>query len=343
MLGHKCDLLSCFLGGRARGRQKYLKPSLLSSSAERGRVSAAPSPMYGEAVMLHWRHSSLPWSRPWLCSPLTALRARSRCPTASRMTGWPQRIPCRCRASTSPTGRATSTGHRRARRACLHLHQGDRRRRPSSMRNSRQNWHGAKNAGIVRGAYHFIYWCRPARRAGAVVHAERAARPRRAAAGARRRMEQRIEDLPAPRLARGRSGEDQDHAGRDAGAYRQAADHLHRPRLLSRRARRGVHQLSLLAALGRGGARGRSTEAARGPSGSSPRRARCRACRAASTATASTAPSATGSACCNGSRRAAKASGGGSLFLASPIPRREFLVGERGGHARSTRSAGFGI
>ena len=25
-----------------------------------------------------------------------------------------------------------------------------------------QNWEGAKRAGIARGAYHFIYWCRPA-------------------------------------------------------------------------------------------------------------------------------------------------------------------------------------
>ncbi len=25
-----------------------------------------------------------------------------------------------------------------------------------------ENWQNAKNAGIVRGAYHFIYWCRPA-------------------------------------------------------------------------------------------------------------------------------------------------------------------------------------
>ncbi|MGV1015119.1 MAG: GH25 family lysozyme [Methyloceanibacter sp.] len=24
------------------------------------------------------------------------------------------------------------------------------------------NWHGAKRAGIARGAYHFVYWCRPA-------------------------------------------------------------------------------------------------------------------------------------------------------------------------------------
>lgn len=26
----------------------------------------------------------------------------------------------------------------------------------------RQNWYASKRAGIVRGAYHFIYWCRPA-------------------------------------------------------------------------------------------------------------------------------------------------------------------------------------
>ena len=25
-----------------------------------------------------------------------------------------------------------------------------------------RNWHGAKRAGVPRGAYHFVYWCRPA-------------------------------------------------------------------------------------------------------------------------------------------------------------------------------------
>jgi lysozyme len=25
-----------------------------------------------------------------------------------------------------------------------------------------ENWYGAKQAGMVRGAYHFVYWCRPA-------------------------------------------------------------------------------------------------------------------------------------------------------------------------------------
>jgi lysozyme len=26
----------------------------------------------------------------------------------------------------------------------------------------RENWHGARQAGVPRGAYHFVYWCRPA-------------------------------------------------------------------------------------------------------------------------------------------------------------------------------------
>ena len=25
-----------------------------------------------------------------------------------------------------------------------------------------ENWYGAKQAGVPRGAYHFVYWCRPA-------------------------------------------------------------------------------------------------------------------------------------------------------------------------------------
>ena len=25
-----------------------------------------------------------------------------------------------------------------------------------------ENWEGARNAGVLRGAYHFVYWCRPA-------------------------------------------------------------------------------------------------------------------------------------------------------------------------------------
>jgi lysozyme len=30
-------------------------------------------------------------------------------------------------------------------------------------RNFRENWNGAKAAGVPRGAYHFVFWCRPAR------------------------------------------------------------------------------------------------------------------------------------------------------------------------------------
>ena len=45
--------------------------------------------------------------------------------------------------------------------------------------------------------------------------------------------------------------EDQDHARRHGGAYRQTADHLYRPQIPPRGARRRVPRLSFLAALGR--------------------------------------------------------------------------------------------
>ena len=42
----------------------------------------------------------------------------------------------------------------------LRLHQGDRGRRRRG-REIPRNWDGAKAAGVPRGAYHFVYWCRP--------------------------------------------------------------------------------------------------------------------------------------------------------------------------------------
>ncbi len=42
----------------------------------------------------------------------------------------------------------------------IRLDQGDRGRRPS-RRTLQANWEAAKLAGIPRGAYHFVYWCRP--------------------------------------------------------------------------------------------------------------------------------------------------------------------------------------
>ena len=90
------------------------------------------------------------------------MRLPSRFQTASPMMGSRRLIPCRSRASTSPTGRATSTGTKCAGPASPSPT--SRRPRAATIVDPKflQNWNGAKNAGVVRGAYHFIYWCRPA-------------------------------------------------------------------------------------------------------------------------------------------------------------------------------------
>ena len=78
------------------------------------------------------------------------------------MTGWPPLTPCRSRASTSPTGRATSTGARSRAAgvsfAYIKATEGGDHLDPKFL----DNWYAAKRAGIARGAYHFVYWCRPA-------------------------------------------------------------------------------------------------------------------------------------------------------------------------------------
>ena len=43
--------------------------------------------------------------------------------------------------------------------------------------NFAENWQRAKAAGVPRGAYHFFYFCRTGRGAGALVHPPCAARP----------------------------------------------------------------------------------------------------------------------------------------------------------------------
>ncbi len=59
-----------------------------------------------------------------------------------------------------------------------------------------ENWYAAKRAGIARGAYHFIYWCRPANEQALWFMLNVPAGQRRAAARARPGVEQRLEDLP---------------------------------------------------------------------------------------------------------------------------------------------------
>ena len=63
--------------------------------------------------------------------------------------------------------------------------------------NFAEHWRSAKAAGVPRGAYHFYYFCRTGRGAGALVHPQRAARPLGAAAGARHGVEPAIADLQA--------------------------------------------------------------------------------------------------------------------------------------------------
>ena len=55
-----------------------------------------------------------------------------------------------------------STGPRSDRRDAVRLHQGDRRRRPRRRALPARTGTAPRRAGVPRGAYHFVYWCRPA-------------------------------------------------------------------------------------------------------------------------------------------------------------------------------------
>ena len=160
-----------------------------------------------------------------------------------------------------------------------------------------ENWKRAKNAGVARGAYHFVYWCRPAQRAGAVVHAERTAGPRRAAAGARSRVEQRLQDLP-DKVSREAALEKikimldamEAHTGKQPIIYTD-------PAVPSRGARGRVHRLSFLAALGRRRAGRQIRGAPLGVLAVHHHRQSARASQARSTATAQWRRAPTGIAC----------------------------------------------
>ena len=94
------------------------------------------------------------------------------------------------------------------------------------------NWAGAKQVGIARGAYHFVYWCRApmdevtwfeqhvpieADSLPPVLDVE---------------FELRIENLPSPsRAATNHRGHEAD-AGGDGAPFRQAAGHLYLGRFL---------------------------------------------------------------------------------------------------------------
>ena len=107
------------------------------------------------------------------------------------------------------------------------------------------------------------------RRAGRLVHPQRAEGRGRAAAGHRRRVERRVQLQAAP-VARQGAGEDAGLHGQARAALRPAPDHLHRPGFLSRQSEGRVPRLPVLAARRGRSTRQRSIPAANGCSGSIP-------------------------------------------------------------------------
>src|SRR5271169_5364327 len=112
------------------------------------------------------------------------------------------------------------------------------------------NWEGAKAAGIPHGAYHFVYWCRPPLEEINNLRTECAGRGRRAPAGARRRGDANLTDLPPPCRPRRGHRRHAGHAAGDGAPLPQAADHLYDRRFLRGESfRRRVDGLSDLGAL----------------------------------------------------------------------------------------------
>ena len=68
----------------------------------------------------------------------------------------------RSTASTSPNGRARSIGRLCARPARKFAFIKATEGGDHVDNRFIENWDGAKRAGVPRGAYHFVYWCRPA-------------------------------------------------------------------------------------------------------------------------------------------------------------------------------------
>ena len=94
-----------------------------------------------------------------------------------------------------------------------------------------ENWSGAKRAGVPRGAYHFVFWCRPAHEQADWFKRNVPAGSRRPPPGPRPRVERPFAQLPQEGAARAGARDDRRHARRDGSPYRQAADHLHRHHL----------------------------------------------------------------------------------------------------------------
>ncbi len=95
-----------------------------------------------------------------------------------------------------------------------------------------RNWQGAKAAGLPRGAYHFVYWCRPWQ--DNMAWFEKNVPPERDALPPVLDVEATPDspDLPASSRTRGHPARHPRHARGDAALLRQEADHLHHGRFL---------------------------------------------------------------------------------------------------------------
>ena len=95
-----------------------------------------------------------------------------------------------------------------------------------------RNWTAAKAAGIPRGAYHFVYWCRPWQDEMAWFEQNVPVGIRRAAARAGCRSHAELEDLQAQALPRRGHPPDARHARSHGAALRQEARDLQHRRFL---------------------------------------------------------------------------------------------------------------
>ena len=137
----------------------------------------------------------------------------------------------------------------REQRRQIRLDQGDRGRRPCRRAVPGQlAGREARRRSARRLSLHVLV--PDADRRSDLVRAERAGRGRRAAAGARRRADARLAHLPPPSRARPDDRRHESGARRNGAPFRQAAGHLHQPRLLQRDPRRRrLRRLSDLGAL----------------------------------------------------------------------------------------------
>ena len=190
----------------------------------------------------------------------------------------------------SPAIRAASISPRRAAAACTSSTSSRPRARTTSTPISTRTGAGAQAAGVARGVYHFMTWCSLASEQAAWFMRERAQRSRRAAAGARSRVEQPFAVARTSTTVTDVLEKVRVMLAAMEAPHRQGADHLYRHELLPRHPRTAsTSTIVVLAALHRRRAAHQIWRARRGYSGSGRRPVRCRASAPKSTATPSTA------------------------------------------------------